>query len=268
MADVLNSLGIEYLAINCASSYRGLHEAVINHAATPSPRSSPASMKTSRSTWRRAMPRSKASRWPWPATASSACSTRRWRCTTPGAIACRSWSSAAISWRPTSARPARNGCIPASISARSSASSPNGTTSRPRCTHFGESTVRAYKIATTPPMGPVFIALDAELQENPIPDAESLRIPKFAPVIPPQGDAGAIAEAAKMLVEAQEPDHHLRSRGPHARRHGQSRGAGRGAAMRCHRQRRPHEFPVAASAQSELPPGDDRSGRRHPRASK
>ena len=32
-----------------------------------------------------------------------------------------------------------------------------------------------------------------------------LRIPKFAPVIPPQGDSGAIAEAAKMLVEAQNP---------------------------------------------------------------
>ena len=35
MTDVLNSLGIEYLAINCGSSYRGLHEAVINHANTP-----------------------------------------------------------------------------------------------------------------------------------------------------------------------------------------------------------------------------------------
>src|ERR1700719_4224950 len=32
MTDVLNSLGIEYLAINCASSYRGLHEAAVNHA--------------------------------------------------------------------------------------------------------------------------------------------------------------------------------------------------------------------------------------------
>ncbi len=31
MVDVLNSLGIEYLAINCASSYRGLQEAVVNH---------------------------------------------------------------------------------------------------------------------------------------------------------------------------------------------------------------------------------------------
>src|SRR5258708_20620642 len=32
MTDVLNSLGIEYMAINCASSYRGLHEAIVNHA--------------------------------------------------------------------------------------------------------------------------------------------------------------------------------------------------------------------------------------------
>jgi len=31
MVDVFNSLGVEYLAINCASSYRGLHEAVVNH---------------------------------------------------------------------------------------------------------------------------------------------------------------------------------------------------------------------------------------------
>ena len=71
--------------------------------------------------------------------------------------------------------------------------------------HFAELAVRAYKIATTPPMGPVFLALDAELQENPIPDGESLHIPKLAPVVPPQGDAGAIAAAAKMLVEAQNP---------------------------------------------------------------
>src|SRR6202040_1752323 len=52
--------------------------------------------------------------------------------------------------------------------------------------HFAESMVRAYKIATTPPMAPVLLSLDAELQENPIPDRDALRIPKFARVIPPQ----------------------------------------------------------------------------------
>jgi acetolactate synthase-1/2/3 large subunit len=71
--------------------------------------------------------------------------------------------------------------------------------------HFAESTVRAYKIATTPPMGPVFISLDAELQENPIPEGESLRIPKFAKVVPPCADAGALAEVAALLVAAEAP---------------------------------------------------------------
>jgi acetolactate synthase-1/2/3 large subunit len=71
--------------------------------------------------------------------------------------------------------------------------------------HFAESAVRAYKIAMTPPMGPVLLSLDAELQENSIADAESLRIPKLARVVPPVADADAIAEAAKMLVAAENP---------------------------------------------------------------
>ncbi|MCC6776371.1 MAG: twin-arginine translocation signal domain-containing protein [Hyphomicrobiales bacterium] len=50
--------------------------------------------------------------------------------------------------------------------------------------HFAESAVRAYKIAMTPPMGPVLLSLDAELQENPIHEAESLRIPRLAKVVP------------------------------------------------------------------------------------
>src|SRR5580765_1068107 len=71
--------------------------------------------------------------------------------------------------------------------------------------HFAESAVRAYKVAMTPPMGPVLLSLDAELQENPIHQAESLRIPKLGRVVPPVGDAGALAEAAKLLVAAESP---------------------------------------------------------------
>jgi acetolactate synthase-1/2/3 large subunit len=71
--------------------------------------------------------------------------------------------------------------------------------------HFAESAVRACKIAVTPPMGPVMLSLDAELQENPISEPESLRIPKYAKVIPPQGDSGALAETAKLLVAAENP---------------------------------------------------------------
>ena len=71
--------------------------------------------------------------------------------------------------------------------------------------HFAESAVRAYKIATTPPMGPVMLSLDAELQENPIHEAETLHIPKLSKVVPPQADSGAIAEVAKLLVNAEAP---------------------------------------------------------------
>jgi len=71
--------------------------------------------------------------------------------------------------------------------------------------HFAESAVRAYKFAVTPPMAPVLISLDAELQENPIPDAEALRIPKLGKIALPQGDMGAVEDTAKLLVNAEAP---------------------------------------------------------------
>ena len=54
------------------------------------------------------------------------------------------------------------------------ATSSSGTTCRPRSQHFGESAVRAYKIAITPPMAPVLVVADSELQEGPIPPHEKL----------------------------------------------------------------------------------------------
>jgi acetolactate synthase I/II/III large subunit len=71
--------------------------------------------------------------------------------------------------------------------------------------HFAESAVRAYKIAMTPPMLPVVLVTDSELQENPVRDGAPPRIPKLTLAAPPQGDSGAVAEAARMLVAAQNP---------------------------------------------------------------
>jgi acetolactate synthase I/II/III large subunit len=71
--------------------------------------------------------------------------------------------------------------------------------------HFAESAVRAYKIAMTPPMMPVLLVADSELQENPIAENAVLRIPKLALAAPPQGDSAAVAEAARMLVAAENP---------------------------------------------------------------
>ena len=71
--------------------------------------------------------------------------------------------------------------------------------------HFAESAVRAYKIAMTPPMMPVLLVADAELQERPVPEDAGLRIPKLTLAAPPQGDSGAVAEAARLLVAAENP---------------------------------------------------------------
>ncbi len=72
-------------------------------------------------------------------------------------------------------------------------------------THFAESAVRAYKIAMTPPMMPVLLIVDAELQENPIATDAKMHIPSLNPASPPQGDSGSVAEAARLLVAAENP---------------------------------------------------------------
>jgi thiamine pyrophosphate-dependent acetolactate synthase large subunit-like protein len=72
--------------------------------------------------------------------------------------------------------------------------------------HFAQSFVRMYKIATTPPYGPVMMSLDAGLQQEPIREnGEKLYIPRFVPSSPPQGDSGAVKEAARLLASAERP---------------------------------------------------------------
>src|SRR5437764_3058120 len=73
--------------------------------------------------------------------------------------------------------------------------------------HFAQSMVRAYKIAMTPPYGPVMIALDAGLQQEAVRThgGEKLYIPRYIPSSPPQGDTGAVKEAARLLATADNP---------------------------------------------------------------
>ncbi len=70
--------------------------------------------------------------------------------------------------------------------------------------HFAESSVRAYKIAMTPPTMPVLLVADGDVQETPM-GAEKPRIPKMTWAAPPQGDTGAVAETARLLVNAENP---------------------------------------------------------------
>src|SRR5579871_721113 len=73
--------------------------------------------------------------------------------------------------------------------------------------HFAESAVRAYKIMMTPPMEPIVICANGQLQEEPMSeeDRRTVKIPKLVVPTPPAGDPNAVAELAKMLVNAENP---------------------------------------------------------------
>jgi thiamine pyrophosphate-dependent acetolactate synthase large subunit-like protein len=72
---------------------------------------------------------------------------------------------------------------------------------------FAESMVRAYDVATSPPMAPVLIVANGELMENELPPNErrKLRVPTLKERTAPVGEIGAVREAAKWLVAAENP---------------------------------------------------------------
>jgi acetolactate synthase-1/2/3 large subunit len=205
MVDVFKTLDVDYLAMNCASSFRGLHEAVINYANNTKPEilncphediavhmaqgyakmaGKPMAMichgvvGLQHATM--AMYNAWCDRVPVIVMGGNIVEANK---RAPGA----EWVHSAVDIAAIARDFVKWDDQPTSLQ------------------HFAESAVRAYKVAVTPPMGPVLLSLDAELQENPIAEAESLRIPKLARVIPPQGDAGALAEAAKWLAAAESP---------------------------------------------------------------
>jgi acetolactate synthase I/II/III large subunit len=71
--------------------------------------------------------------------------------------------------------------------------------------HFAESTVRAYQLAMTPPMMPVLLGADGVLQEGPVPEDFDRHIPKLPRITAPAGDQSSVNELAKMLVDAENP---------------------------------------------------------------
>ncbi len=70
-----------------------------------------------------------------------------------------------------------------------------------------QSFVRMHKIATTPPYGPVMMSLDAGLQQEPVRENgdAKLYVPRLVLSSPPQGDTGAVKEAARLLANAERP---------------------------------------------------------------
>jgi thiamine pyrophosphate-dependent acetolactate synthase large subunit-like protein len=71
--------------------------------------------------------------------------------------------------------------------------------------HFAESTVRAHKVAMTPPFGPTLITIDKELQERSSQRAAEPRKPALQRPSFPAAERGAIDALAAALVAAEAP---------------------------------------------------------------
>jgi len=204
MAEVINTLGIDYLAINCASSFRGLHEAVINHTGNrpeilTCPHEEIAGSMAQGYAKIEGKPMAVACHGTVGLQHASMAIYNAWCDRVPVYVVIGNIVEA-------DKRGLRGESVHSAIDPAAQVRDFVKWDDQPASLqHFAESAVRAYKVALTPPMGPVLLSLDAELQENPIADRQRLRIPKLATVVPPVGDPGAIAEAARLLADAQAP---------------------------------------------------------------
>jgi thiamine pyrophosphate-dependent acetolactate synthase large subunit-like protein len=71
--------------------------------------------------------------------------------------------------------------------------------------HWAESATRGFKYAMTPPYGPVLLVTSTDLQEDPIAANSPPKIPQPPKLAPPQAEDAALNDVAKMLVAAEAP---------------------------------------------------------------
>jgi thiamine pyrophosphate-dependent acetolactate synthase large subunit-like protein len=207
MVDVIKTLGIKYLPANCASSYRAIHESLINYGGNKSPEF--LSCMHEESAVGMAHGYFKAAGKPLLTLCHGTVGLQHasmgiynaWCDRVPVIVMGGNDMDAAH--RPPG--------VPTFHSAQDINALVRDFTkwddTPVSLEHFAQSFVRAYKIATTPPYGPVMISLDAGLQQEPARGHgdEKPAIPRYVPTAPPQGDSGAVKEAARLLAGAQNP---------------------------------------------------------------
>jgi thiamine pyrophosphate-dependent acetolactate synthase large subunit-like protein len=207
MVDVLKSLNIEYVASNPGSSFRGIHESIINYGGNKMPEFLTCCHEESSVAMAHAY--FKVEGKPMAVLCHGTVGLQHAAMAIYNAYCDRVpvYILAGNSLDATMRRPGvewAHSVQDAASMVRDFTKWDDNPVSLP---HFAESAVRAYKIAMTPPMMPVVVVIDGGLQEDPIPVevASRLRVPKLTTATPPQGDSGAVAEAARLLVNAQNP---------------------------------------------------------------
>lgn len=205
MVDVLRALDVDYVASNPAASFRGLHESIVNYAGNKKPEILTCLHEESAVAMGQGY--AKAAGKPLVAMCDGVVGLQHaamavyntWCDRSPVLLIAGNYSEATerrapVEWAHSANDPAQllRDFIKWDDAPRS-------------LQHFAESTVRAMKIAMTPPMGPTVIIADAALQESDISEDSAPRVPKLTYPTPPQGESGALNEAARMLVAAENP---------------------------------------------------------------
>jgi acetolactate synthase I/II/III large subunit len=213
MVDVLQKLQIDFLAINPGSSFRGLHESVINHGENKRPEI--LTCLHEEQAVAVAHGYAKAAGKPMAVACHGTVGLQHaamaiynaWCDYVPVIIIAGNHLDAAH----------RSGSVGWAHSAQDPVSIVRDFTkwdaSPVSLEDFSESLVRGYRIALTPPMGPTVLVADADLQEDSVkqnPPIPNLTVPR-----PPQGDLNAVRETARLLLAAESPvivaDRHARS---------------------------------------------------------
>ena len=207
MADVLKSLGFEYVAANPGSSFRGLHESFINYGGNKEPELLTCCHEESSVAMGHGY--AKIEGKPMLVMAHGTVGLQHASMAIYNAYADRVpvyivlGNIADVGWRRSDVEWTHS-VQDAAAMVRDYTKWDDAPVS---LNHFAESGVRAYKVAMTPPCGPVVLVADAVLQEEGIApeDRRRLRVPRLSPTGPPAADAGAVAELARMLVAAEYP---------------------------------------------------------------
>jgi acetolactate synthase I/II/III large subunit len=205
MVDVIRSLNIEYIAANPASSFRGIHEAIINYGKNSNPEFITCTHEEGSIAMAHAY--AKIEGKPMAVLLHGVVGVQH------GAMALyNAWVDrvpvVAFVGNGMNAEMRRPGVEWAHTAQDNAAIVRDFTKwddNPASLQHYAESTVRAYKMAITPPMGPTMIILDGELQEQPVEEDANLFIPKLPRTGIPQGDLGDVAETARLLVAAENP---------------------------------------------------------------
>ena len=204
MIDVLKSLGFEYVAANPGSSFRGLHESIINYGGNQAPEM--ITCMHEESAVAMAHGYYKAEGKPMLVAAhgtvglqhASMALYNAWCDRVPVYMVIGNYNDAAVR------RPAEwyHGVQDAALMVRDFTKWDDTPWS---LTHFAESAVRAYNVAITPPMAPVVLVLDGILQEQGVDISRLPPIPRTPVPSAPQGDSASVEQAARMLVAADNP---------------------------------------------------------------